>query len=509
MPFSPQQDPPTRTKKISSLPNAQAIRKRTNSFDAPPPAKTLVDGVFGGNGALIVAYVGALRALAEQRIWFARVAGSSMGALVASLIAVGYNASEIDWILGGFRIPPPPLPGGFPSSLRMMGARPISFSRLVDIPKSAADISRETKQQDILWRTLHRRDNSEPVKALPLREEVIGKIVTSVKRYTDLSGPAEQTFRGSLQGILGALPGDAKDAAPRSNAEIAAEKWSGAVDESVAYRVLMALMYDGGMTDSTAIIEILRRFLGAKIHNDPKKPVYFSELPIELAVIAANTDTKRVEVYSKHTRRNDDMEVAEAVRRSMSIPFLFQPTIVDGVELMDGMLSSSDPYWLFTSAGKHYITSSEGDAERLKLGFQLDDTGNTPAFWRSEPTKYVEGGKPYRPTALAALAQTKGLDMRKDKEGGMVERLFTMLSTQERKDAILQSKYSQALMEGLPYREIKIPLLGYHWLDFSLNSDEDDYLSLADRGWQATFRELKEAKLVEATAPADSPFQPD
>src|SRR5215212_6810338 len=41
----------------------------------------LVYGVFKGGGAEGVAYVGALEALVERRVWFRSVAGSSAGAL--------------------------------------------------------------------------------------------------------------------------------------------------------------------------------------------------------------------------------------------------------------------------------------------------------------------------------------------------------------------------------------------------------------------------------------------
>lgn len=49
------------------------------------------NGVFQGGGAKGVAYVGALEALAEVKLWFHAVAGASAGAFTAALIAAGYH----------------------------------------------------------------------------------------------------------------------------------------------------------------------------------------------------------------------------------------------------------------------------------------------------------------------------------------------------------------------------------------------------------------------------------
>lgn len=34
------------------------------------------------------------------------------------------------------------------------------------------------------------------------------------------------------------------------------------------------------------------------------------------------------------------------------------------------------------------------------------------------------------------------------------------------------------------------PLLGYHWLDFHVNEDEDDVLAMWDRAWHAALDAL-------------------
>src|SRR6185369_78261 len=66
----------------------------------------LVDGVFEGGGALGAAYAGALNALAHSNIWFARVAGTSAGSIIAAMIAVGFTAGEVQWLMSPTSDPP-------------------------------------------------------------------------------------------------------------------------------------------------------------------------------------------------------------------------------------------------------------------------------------------------------------------------------------------------------------------------------------------------------------------
>ena len=40
------------------------------------------------------------------------------------------------------------------------------------------------------------------------------------------------------------------------------------------------------------------------------------------------------------------------------------------------------------------------------------------------------------------------------------------------------------------YFDVPLPLLGYHWLDFHVNEDEDDIFAMWDRGWHAAMDAL-------------------
>ncbi|MEH7386880.1 patatin-like phospholipase family protein [Bacillus sp. JJ1521] len=55
----------------------------------------LIDGVFSGGGIKGFALIGAYQAIEEKGFAFARMAGTSAGSLIASLIAAGYTSNEI------------------------------------------------------------------------------------------------------------------------------------------------------------------------------------------------------------------------------------------------------------------------------------------------------------------------------------------------------------------------------------------------------------------------------
>lgn len=53
------------------------------------------NAVFKGGGAKGIAYAGAIQACEEHRIVFPEVAGSSAGAITATLVACGYLAADM------------------------------------------------------------------------------------------------------------------------------------------------------------------------------------------------------------------------------------------------------------------------------------------------------------------------------------------------------------------------------------------------------------------------------
>lgn len=78
--------------------------------------------------------------------------------------------------------------------------------------------------------------------------------------------------------------------------------------------------------------------------SDPKRQY-------KLQVIASDLSGRRMLVLPRDANQlgldPDQLEVARAVRMSMSIPVFFEPVVVDGHQIVDGGLLSNFPIWLF------------------------------------------------------------------------------------------------------------------------------------------------------------------
>ncbi|CCQ94447.1 Patatin family phospholipase [[Clostridium] ultunense Esp] len=59
----------------------------------------LANGVFGGGGVKGIAFVGALKVCEEMGIEWNRLGGTSAGAIVSSLLAAGYRASDLEELM--------------------------------------------------------------------------------------------------------------------------------------------------------------------------------------------------------------------------------------------------------------------------------------------------------------------------------------------------------------------------------------------------------------------------
>lgn len=62
------------------------------------------NGVFEGGGVKGIAFIGALKALADRGFFPYRVAGTSVGAIIASMVACGYTPDELKEILEGLNL---------------------------------------------------------------------------------------------------------------------------------------------------------------------------------------------------------------------------------------------------------------------------------------------------------------------------------------------------------------------------------------------------------------------
>jgi NTE family protein len=63
-----------------------------------------VDGVFSGGGIKAISFIGALQVAEEKGYEFVRLAGTSAGAIIASLIMAGYTSNEIEELINDIKL---------------------------------------------------------------------------------------------------------------------------------------------------------------------------------------------------------------------------------------------------------------------------------------------------------------------------------------------------------------------------------------------------------------------
>jgi predicted acylesterase/phospholipase RssA len=374
-----------------------------------PKATTFVDGIFKGGGTAGVAYIGSLMALARNGVWFHRTAGTSAGAITAAIIAAGYNANEIDF-LGA----PGPVRSGAPDNLPA-DAKPFDYRSFMDLPLSANDVTLQSRRNNLIYHAIHGPTLQELLKLpinLPGLEPFITQAVNQVlavipteigpfkvklgpykikKKFPQPVGTVElstgkveeevgpfkipmSTIRPLVrQAIVGALQAYPRFVKLADTALLPTEELRHAFADAVMNAFLLTnpflVMYlnflgDGGIFKGDVFLKTIRSILEAKVG---RSPVRFADLPMEFACTACDTTTQELKAYS--TKTTPDMEVAEAVRRSMSIPFFFEPRRVDGHEICDGGVVDNLPVGFYLAKSNGFFENSPDDMARVKMGF--------------------------------------------------------------------------------------------------------------------------------------------
>lgn len=535
-----------------------------------------VDGIFEGGGALGTAHIGALSALQDQYIWFDRVAGSSSGALIAALVAVGYQADEILWLLSPERYLPRP------TSLPNHVTAPLRFLRLIDLPLAADELEPTVRDQAMLWQFL----SSDLMTHLLSLYLTIAKMNSAAGDNPTLRAALAQFNEWPLvQGFLQSLEDYDDTCQGAVSGQMTVEDlreclWEWALTEHPIYLYALQVIYEGGLADGDQFADHLKGLLGARRWDDPDRPVTFRDLPLDLLIVASDSHSRSMDVYSKATTPN--MLVAEAVRRSMAVPLAFKPRLKRAAgklmhEILDGGLHAPYPYWTFLEAGNRLwygdampldgeaITMDEvqwltgpdatsapaytflsrldtetyrADQKRVKLGFVPDDQLDVPGTWPVGPARWhddalqavtpeslavffmllnalreINGEAPLPDLEALASAEALGglLDMSQVTagQGAIIDRLLRLISSF---DGITEKRILRRLLassamaaEGKTYHETEIPLKGYHWLDFTINSpgSEAAFEAMLTRAELATLDTLRAAKLDLPPFPPD------
>lgn len=464
--------------------------------------QTLVDGVFEGGGNLGTAYIGALMALEERGVWFKRVAGTSAGAITAALVAAGYTAEELNWLSAP--------PGTFPRPSRLPSGvdKPINFRAFLDFPGGPDNIKPATRRSTVLWKALRgeaidtlRERLAQMRLPIPTRGSVVstvldlvrsfpgGAIVANAERFQQELGAALTFLPSSQPSLADFLPDTSQ-----FRTTLADTIWTRFTQMSVSYRLGVNVLYENGLCEGEVFLQTMQRLLNGKLPQRTRGEVQFADLPIDLVVVAANTSTAQIEVYSRKT--HPDLSVAEAVRRSMSIPLLFEPRLAEQASsagprvthrIVDGGICSNYPYWLFSPTGRAYVDDNDDDQQRIKLGFLLDDERDVPSDWSVPRAKFHQRGRAVQPDSSAILAQMLGLELPDLKHSSLLilDAALRVQRIMDRKERLLHGVTAPAVMAGRTFHEVAIPLKGFHWLDFSINTVAHDYNSIVARGRRA------------------------
>jgi predicted acylesterase/phospholipase RssA len=437
------------------MPPVTAVRRP----DSPMRAAVIreVDGVFEGGGSLGVAYAGAVQAMASRGVWFKRVVGNSAGSVTAAMIAAGFNAEEIEFLSApeGARARPASLPAGID---RIGGAS------LQDLPASANDFSLDSRRRNLLWRAVNGT----------VIDQLLALTVT-VQPPPAPGFPAPPSFTVSLGSLASfTLP------SVRSNfADAVVESF---LNSHSAIRAIFGILAEGGMYLGDVALEGLRNTLNLKLNRNP---VRFRDLPMPLAVCATNMSRQRLEVYS--STATPDMEVAEAVRRSISVPFYFRPRDQAGDDVVDGGLLENFPVSLVLMADNGLFSNTPEDLNRPKILFQVDGSQNRPAG-----SPCPEFAAPSGQERVARLFDTLGTDL---VERRFLERLSNCMDTALNASAVGETIARSNAM-GSRVGHVVIPLKAYDWLEF--DQSEEIWKGMCCRGWEATMAVLRAKRIGRA-----------
>ncbi|MBI1267695.1 MAG: hypothetical protein GC193_09740 [Cryomorphaceae bacterium] len=479
------------------------------------------DAVFEGGATLGASYVGAITLMEQAGIHFKRIAGNSAGAITAGMAAAGYKAAEIEWLMSNFSNTRLPRPSSLPST-----ASQIDFMDFLDFP-NLANINQASKRETLLWKIL----KGEVIDAIlatkipfPTRKATVDAIIAGMKNNGVLrlllNAPgAEGAMKSVLNTALIILPTSQpklddfnpfKTGALRTS--FADRVWDEIARRNPIMLVEAQLLYEGSLFEGQTFLNTMNRLLRDKIPGNGD--VTFNELPIPLAVIAFDYATGKVIVYSSQT--NPRMSVAEAVRRSMSLPIVFQPRKVntdnrgtsDSETIIDGGAGSNFPIWLFNDAGNQYWPANSIDPNRIKIGLSLNETLDVPRSWTVNQAKFnlnangsVDFMSVVAPVITAKLKDLGLIVPNISATEGEVNIQLTKLKVLEVAAGFLSTDKEEAardqlitsIMNGKKYFDIVIPLLGFHGFDFSVNGDRDDLEAMAERGYFAALDALSKA----------------
>jgi NTE family protein len=137
------------------------------------------------------------------------------------------------------------------------------------------------------------------------------------------------------------------------------EHWTKALDWKGILKYLDPSLLGGGLIQGERLSELVAQYV---------EDLHFEDLPRLLGVVATELDTGR-EIWFR------EGPVIQAVRASIGLPGLFQPTRHDGHWLVDGGLSNPVPVSLCRAMGADVVIAVNLNGNLLGRHFRQDEPG--------------------------------------------------------------------------------------------------------------------------------------
>jgi NTE family protein len=296
--------------------------------------------ILSGGGVKGAALAGGLLAAKEKGYEFVAFGGTSAGSIIALLACVGYTPEELRTIMVEEV-----------DFTEFLDGTAAELQTLKDLPKDLKPLLEKlpTALQTIIGK-LSLFSKSNAFNILPLANELFSEIKKNSRVLSDTS----EFF----------------------------DKYNG---------LLLKLSSEFGLCDGQFLEDFLRKKIIYKLPKLANKPVItFADLRAQrcptLKIVASDLKQRRPFVFSALGGDEQGGSVIDAVRASISFPFVFRPVKVNKTFLVDGGLGSNLPLFLFEKdltrgnlpiVAFDLITASKNKTGKYDLGDFFDDMMTT------------------------------------------------------------------------------------------------------------------------------------
>src|SRR5439155_2155178 len=217
--------------------------------------------------------------------------------------------------------------------------------------------------------------------------------------------------------------------------------------------------------------------------------------PMRFACVACDATAHKMVVYSNETRDirrrppslegppdevtpdtvegTPEMEVAEAVRRSMAIPLIFEPRREGTHEIVDGGTMDNFPVGFYLAKENGYVNNTAEDMQRKKVGFSPKGLGLGPP---EQVEDYLPGGAVI-PLGLAEVR--------------LLNRIWNLAITNMSDSPLLEAMLRQLRDNTPTFYPVDIDFKGNGALDFFVTKAK--FKRMCSKGWSATVETMQKA----------------